>query len=404
MLASLPEDVRRYVARDKARIKFVATYPKTGRPRVWLRFDTALNKYAFALAVASEPVDGTNKVVEIVRAEVRKEFGAQTELAPTPSTDDGRKTPPFSKLPPNEQQKIKAQLLQENLQAAAAKSQSGDATGTAREQEGQSPAQHGDAPSSTDDDSHRGRSSSPVLPDDDPWAQPAPRPQATASADHGTAEHHHKHVAVPDLSDDTDPWAQPAPPRRASQGAVRQESSPDPWTVTQRTQSGDAGPAVPGEAPSPAQSQPSPDPWNPQTPSPGPRNATDAAPRRPSAANRSAEPDDPWRDVPPPDEPDDPWNPASRAASAPGAAPAAPGRPGAFGAAAAAPQQPARPTAPQVSADEDEYSMDDESLGSAVAMSRDELRRLFEVKNVETFAADDPHNPRNMHATPKHDE
>lgn len=404
MLASLPEDVRRYVARDRARIKFVATYPKTGRPRVWLRFDTALNKYAFALAVASEPVDGTNKVVSIVRAEVRKAFGEQTDLAPTPSTDDGRKTPPFSKLPPNEQQKIKAQLLQENLQAAAARNRPGDAAGTAREQEGQSPAQHGDATSSTDDDSHRARTSPPALPDDDPWAHPAPRPQATAPAGHGAANHHHKHVAVPDLSDDTDPWAQPAPPRPASQAMAQPQSSPDPWAGTQQTQSGDAAPTVPAEVPSPARPQASPDPWNPQTPSPGPRNATDAAPRRPSAANRSAEPDDPWRDVPPPDEPDDPWNPASQATSAPDAAPAAPGRPGAFGVAAAVPQQSARPTAPQVSADEDEYSMDDESLGSAVAMSRDELRRLFEVKNVETFAADDPHNPRNMHATPKHDE
>ncbi|WP_055428088.1 DNA polymerase III subunit gamma and tau [Bifidobacterium aesculapii] len=407
MLATLPDDVRRYVARDKARIKFVATYPKTGRPRVWLRFDTALNKYAFALAVASEPVDGTNKVVAIVRAEVRKAFGEQTDLAPTPSTDDGRKTPPFSKLPPNEQQKIKAQLLQENLQAAAAKNRPGDAAGTAREQEGQSSAQHGDAPSSTDDDSHRARTSLSALPDDDPWAQPAPRPQATAPADHGTAEHHHKHVAVPDLSDDTDPWAQPTPPRPAHQGTTQPQSSPDPWAGTQQTQSADAAPAVPAEAPSPARPQASPDPWNPQTPAAGPRNAPAAAPQRPPVANRPAEPDDPWQDVPPPDEPDDPWNPAPRVAGMPDAASTVSGTPGAagtFGVAAAVQQQSARPTAPQVSADEDEYSMDDESLGSAVAMSRDELRRLFEVKNVETFAADDPRNPRNMHAAPKHDE
>ena len=72
--------------------------------------------------------------------------------------------------------------------------------------------------------------------------------------------------------------------------------------------------------------------------------------------------------------------------------------PWAMSTAAAAPPQ------PQVAADEDEYSMSDESLGEATAMSMDDIKRLFEVKKVEEFTADDPHNPRNMHQTTKHTE
>lgn len=399
VLAALPEDVRQYVARNRVRIKFVALYEETGRPRVWMRFDTALNKYAFALAVASEPVGGTNKVVSIVRAEVRKVFGPRAEIAPTPSTDDGQKTPPFSQLPPNEQQKIKAQLLQENLQAAAAKAQSGESGAAGREQgrREQSASPSASSGASEDDDSHRSDSSgssvtsttsarsmssdvnddpwaqpASMSPDDDPWAQPLPKPgsvrQQPESAGRSVAsessEHHRKQVAVPDLSDDTDPWAQPARP--AASEAPSAMSSADLWNTAA-------------------------DPWNTT--------------------------DDPWKDVPPPTEPDDPWN-AGGTGGAENRFPVTPqsaSQSVSQHAPQSAPQsrandpwnmptQSAPSSKPQVDADEDEYSMDDESLGSAVAMSRDELRKLFEVKNVETFAADDPRNPRNMHVAAKHDD
>ncbi|KFI96996.1 DNA polymerase III subunit gamma and tau [Bifidobacterium stellenboschense] len=426
MLSSLPEDVRRYVARDRARIKFVPTYAKTGRPRVWLRFDTALNKYAFALAVASEPVDGTNKVVSIVRAEVRKLFGPQADLAPTPTTDDGQKTPPFSKLSQGEQQKIKAQLLQENLQAAAAKAQSGETNaGGAKEGAREQSAASSAPDQAEDDDSHRGAASGPASPgtsartasvNDDPWAQPAttsrdddpwahPLPKQGGSSAAQEPEHHRKQVAVPDLSDDTDPWAQPAPAatndRRARSAAA--SDSADPWNTPLPANGGFAN----GGRSAPVMGQ----------------NGGQPAVRDPGASNGPAEPvepDDPWKDVPPPAEPDDPWNASMPARNAGGmgngsAASPQSGMPGMSGVQSGQdgrandpwntpPVQSAGSAKPQVDADDDEYSMDDESLGSAVAMNRDELRRLFEVKKVETFAADDPRNPRNMHAAPKHDE
>lgn len=68
------------------------------------------------------------------------------------------------------------------------------------------------------------------------------------------------------------------------------------------------------------------------------------------------------------------------------------------------PQPQPRRLSRRLPADEDEYSMSDESLGEATAMSMDDIKRLFEVKKVEEFTADDPHNPRNMHQTTKHTE
>ena len=40
--------------------------------------------------------------------------------------------------------------------------------------------------------------------------------------------------------------------------------------------------------------------------------------------------------------------------------------------------------------------MSDESLGTATTLDVDELSRIFEVKKIEDFTADDPKNPRNM--------
>lgn len=54
------------------------------------------------------------------------------------------------------------------------------------------------------------------------------------------------------------------------------------------------------------------------------------------------------------------------------------------------------PVKPQVAAEDDEYSMSDESLGQSTALSMDDLKRLFEVKKVEEFKSDDPKNPLNV--------
>lgn len=47
----------------------------------------------------------------------------------------------------------------------------------------------------------------------------------------------------------------------------------------------------------------------------------------------------------------------------------------------------------EVSASADEYSMNDASLGESVAMTQDDLKKMFDVKSVESLEADDPRNP-----------
>ncbi|MBW3093046.1 DNA polymerase III subunit gamma/tau [Bifidobacterium sp. 82T10] len=408
LVACLPADVRHYV--DRTRVPKILFTEDPAHPRLWIKFDKPLSKYAFALAVATEAVDGKTSVVDILRSEVHKTFGANVSLAPTKKMADGSVAPPFGKLPADEQQRIKAQLLQESLKSATLATQSSAETKPAasgKEPESQSaPAANAESSSADDDDVHRTVPARPLTAaDDDPWAQPAAsapsaaqssalpddgdpwnqptvasptRGQTPASAANddpwaapsGNAtggmavasanrdatvqpEYHHKHVAVPDMSDDTDPWAQPA------------QSAPQQPT---------AGTFAAGDGPANAAGQP--------------------------VAHHfddHRQPIDPQYDV-------DPWgHPMSR--------PAGPANNGPSGNGPAAmndpfaPDLPAGiPTIPQIDPDEDEYSMSDQSLGTATAMSIDELTKFFDVKKVEEFKADDPKNPRNLAQANKHDD
>lgn len=172
LVRGLPADVRAYVDRTKVPRINLAQDPRSGRSRLWIKFDTPMSKYAFALAVSAESVDGTTKVVDILRAQVHRVFGPQVALAPTEKMADGQVAPPLSKLPADQQQRIKAQLLQGSLQSQIA--------GRAERE----PSEHSAAAGETTSDAdavHRAAS-----------AQSAPAASAAASA-----------------LDDIDPWAYP---------------------------------------------------------------------------------------------------------------------------------------------------------------------------------------------------
>ena len=357
LVAALPEDVRGYVNREKV-------------PRVllrgdslWIKFDKALSKYAFAKGVAKESVDGTTEVVKIVRAEVHKMFGPNVTLAPAKKLADGSESVPWSKLSPEEQSKINVQLAQERLKSATLLT-ANLGTAASLESSGKEPAVEGaqkaedggNAGDSNDEESHRAVADAtaendpwavsqqaavaPSQLDDDPWAVPAQQVQpqsviASGVNDVKAPEQHTKHVAVPDTSDNVDPWAAPA--------LVPQQPSEDddPWGAPMPVQ---AGPA-----------DPMPVPAEPET-TPKHANHQHRAPRQEAAS--------------PHNQPNaDPWNQQFSA--------------------------PAQPT-PQVAAEDDEYSMSDESIGASNALSVDDLTRLFEVKKVEDFGPDDAKNPRNM--------
>lgn len=349
LVAALPEDVQRYVSREK-----VPRVLLSG-DRLWIKFDKALSKYAFAKAVAKESVDGNTEVVKIVRAEVHKAFGPSVTLAPAKKLADGSESVPWSKLSPEEQSKINAQLVQEQLKAATLLTANlGTAAGL--ESSGKEPAgtsaksaeDGGNAGDSGDEEGHRAAAggaeevdpwAAPTqevhhperpVPDDDPWvasAQPMQPQSVVASGvnDVKAPEQHAKHVAVPDVSDNVDPWAAPMPvPQQAP-------VDDDPW------------------------GNPMPAPTEPEV-APKHANHQHRAPRQDAAPQQGQPNADPW----------------SQQFSAP-----------------------AQPM-PQVAAEDDEYSMSDESIGVSTALSVDDLTRLFEVKKVEDFGPDDAKNPRNM--------
>ena len=359
LVAALPEDVQRYVSREK-----VPRVLLSG-DRLWIKFDKALSKYAFAKAVAKESVDGNTEVVKIVRAEVHKAFGPSVTLAPAKKLADGSESVPWSKLSPEEQSKINAQLVQEQLKAATLLTANlGTAAGL--ESSGKEPAgtsaksaeDGGNAGDSGDEEGHRAAAGGAEevdpwavptqevhhperpVPDDDPWvasAQPMQPQSVVASGvnDVKAPEQHAKHVAVPDVSDNVDPWAAPMP--------VLQQApvDDDPWGNPMPIQ---AGPVDPMPAPT--------------EPEVAPKHANHQhrAPRQDAAPQQGQPNADPW----------------SQQFSAP-----------------------AQPM-PQVAAEDDEYSMSDESIGASTALSVDDLTRLFEVKKVEDFGPDDAKNPRNM--------
>lgn len=359
LVAALPEDVQRYVSREK-----VPRVLLSG-DRLWIKFDKALSKYAFAKAVAKESVDGNTEVVKIVRAEVHKAFGPSVTLAPAKKLADGSESVPWSKLSPEEQSKINAQLVQEQLKAATLLTANlGTAAGL--ESSGKEPAgtsakgaeDGGNAGDSGDEEGHRAAAggaeevdpwAAPTqevhhperpVPDDDPWvasAQPM-QPQSVVVSgvnDVKAPEQHAKHVAVPDVSDNVDPWAAPMPvPQQAP-------VDDDPWDNPMPIQ---AGPVDPMPAPT-----------EPET-APKHANHQHRAPRQDAAPQQGQPNADPW----------------SQQFSVP-----------------------AQPM-PQVAAEDDEYSMSDESIGASTALSVDDLTRLFEVKKVEDFGPDDAKNPRNM--------
>ena len=359
LVAALPEDVQRYVSREK-----VPRVLLSG-DRLWIKFDKALSKYAFAKAVAKESVDGNTEVVKIVRAEVHKAFGPSVTLAPAKKLADGSESVPWSKLSPEEQSKINAQLVQEQLKAATLLTANlGTAAGL--ESSGKEPAgtsaksaeDSGNAGDSGDEEGHRAAAggaeevdpwAAPTqevhhperpVPDDDPWvasAQPMQPQSVVASGvnDVKAPEQHAKHVAVPDVSDNVDPWAAPMPvPQQAP-------VDDDPWGNPMPIQ---AGPVDPMPAPTEPEAAPK------------HANHQHRAPRQ-DAAPQQGQPNA------------DPWSQQFSAMAQP---------------------------MPQVAAEDDEYSMSDESIGASTALSVDDLTRLFEVKKVEDFGPDDAKNPRNM--------
>lgn len=414
-VAALAETIREYVSRDKVpTVKFGPN--RKGLPCLSMTFDKSLSQHAFALAVDNSG----KKAAAVVMDAVRNEFGANAVIAPSAVAANGERVESVKRMSPEQLAKVKQQIAM--AKAGLAASSLGAGLGIHMGSEPKAPKLAATGQAEDTDDSHRADQSGASTAakswsNDDPWAKPAVSNASPQSAD-GFApneptttpapeEHHKKHVAVPDISDGVDPWAAPAAPVApaasvASAGPTGQSTgqpataapatavagaSDDPWDQTQ-SQAAVSPASQPAEADpwnQPYQQSPHDDPWNqPQgnhaqaAPQPGddpwnqPQSQTPASSVSQTVSGNMSG-DDPWNQ-PQPAQPTpnaDPWNSQPQ------------------------PQ-------PRVAAEDDEYSMNDQSLGEATAMNLDDLKKLFEVKKVEQFAADDPKNPKNIQPAKKH--
>ena len=390
-VAALPETIREYVSRDKVpTVKFGPN--RKGLPCLSMTFDKSLSQHAFALAVDNSG----KKAAAVVMDAVRNEFGANAVIAPSAVAANGERVESVKRMSPEQLAKVKQQIAM--AKAGLAASSLGAGLGIHMGSEPKAPKLAATGQAEDTDDSHRADQSGASTAakswsNDDPWAKPAVSNASPQSADGfapneptttpAPGEHHKKHVAVPDISDGVDPWAAPAAPvapaasvafagpteqstgqpATASPATAAAGASDDPWNQTQ-SQAAVSPASQPAEADpwnQPYQQSPHDDPWNqPQG------NHAQAAPQATPHG-------DPWNQ-PQPAQPTpnaDPWNSQPQ------------------------PQ-------PQVAAEDDEYSMNDQSLGEATAMNLDDLKKLFEVKKVEQFAADDPKNPKNIQPAKKH--
>lgn len=430
-VAALPETIREYVSRDKVpTVKFGPN--RKGLPCLSMTFDKSLSQHAFALAVDNSG----KKAAAVVMDAVRNEFGANAVIAPSAVAANGERVESVKRMSPEQLAKVKQQIAM--AKAGLAASSLGAGLGIHMGSEPKAPKLAATGQAEDTDDSHRADQSGASTAakswsNDDPWAKPAVSNASPQSAD-GFApnepattpapeEHHKKHVAVPDISDGVDPWAAPAAPVApaasvASAGPTGQSTgqpataapataaagaSDDPWNQTQSQAAVSPASQLAEADPwnQPYQQSPHDDPWNqPQgnhaqaAPQPGddpwnqPQSQTPAS-SVPQTVSGNMSGDDPWnqpQSVPQPAAGDDPWNQPQPAQPTPNADPWN--------------SQP-QPQ-PQVAAEDDEYSMSDQSLGEATAMNLDDLKKLFEVKKVEQFAADDPKNPKNIQPAKKH--
>lgn len=382
VVGALPPDVKEYVTR--AKVPSVALdVANSGRRRLRMTFDTPLSQHAFALAVASEGVEGETSIPKIVLLMVKRSFGTETFIAPSPTAADGNPVESTRKMSPEQLADVKRRiaLAKAGLSAAnlgMASQMSQGAAGGQNRGRSKAPraasAQSGHVDSEHEDDAghdadgresdsahHRGRSNpdSP-LSDDDPWAKPHPaQPQSAQSADAGNVgsagsaafhdasrvnNHKRKVVAVPDMSNDDDPWLEP----------VQESSRADGGPQDDETRSSAARPEHLTEA------------------LPGDKAAWD---------ERQAQQDAPGTHVQPDDRAD------ARSGGNPRTSPSGQG--------SDAGDAPAR-RQPRVAADEDTYTMQDKSLNGDGVLDIEGITRLFDVKQVETFAADDPLNPINV--------
>ncbi|MBB2955311.1 DNA polymerase-3 subunit gamma/tau [Bifidobacterium commune] len=441
VLDLMPENVREYIDHAKVPKVSLATNNE-GRSRLSMTFDCALSQHAFALALASDAEHNGQKAANVVLDGVRSVFGPRTMIMPTGVAANGEKVISTKRMQPEELAKVKHDIAIAKVGATGglgvAGGQGGHDASQPKEQKKPSKEEGGDSDGSThragasqseqgvDGDSNRSgdsvNQSHAVAPtahgdgvshqvdddDYDPWMHPMPVRRAanreesgghtgqtqgvqqadvedrhvSADGSSGSAQgQRKKDVSVPDISDGIDPWAMASTATEtdrslsANAGQLSTDAGSSAGVSASNVGSQSQGVADSGEDDS--RQKPAVD------ASLGNQGNLGSARADAVATTINDE-----QAVPS----------ASQDEST-----AQPDR-GEVAARFVNVENDSEPEPPEVAPEEDDYSLNDQSLGDAVSVSMEEMSKLFEVKKIETFTADDPKNPKNIKPVNKNQE
>ncbi|WEV67094.1 DNA polymerase III subunit gamma/tau [Bifidobacterium sp. ESL0769] len=424
VLTSLPENVREYVAHNKVPTVSLATN-SAGKSRLSMTFDCALSQHAFALALASDAEHNGQKAANVVLDGVRSVFGPHTMIAPTGVAANGEKVISTKRMKPEELAKVKRDIAVAKVSATGGLGMAAGPGGHSASSPKEQKKADADAAGESDDSSHRAGlanpaalvqgSQNPMDDDYDPWMNPLPVPGSRSGSDakqtakqagekqsantvqpvggsgsgqpayvdtseNHPPEHHKKHIAVPDLSDGIDPWATPPSQEETADSSSEASNVGDNPGTSQPARNNNAthGSSFAANV----------DNWQTRPPdssgngSPVSPNAANGSTNLASAAVGNSQPKSAATNGTSAVKLDDRGDVAARFQNVDMAD--------------------ETEQHPQVAAEDDDYSLNDQSLGDATAVSMDELSKLFEVKQVEDFKADDPKNPKNIKPVEKH--
>ncbi len=382
-VASLPAEAQLYL--NRTQIPYISVQRDSRNPqrgRVSLTFSEPLAQRAFSLA----NVDGKS-VVAIVSEAVHRHFSPQDMIAPAAKTADGQTVVPLQRLSPDEQKTVRREVAMYNVKlknGATLSSASTLAKPTRpqgrRESEddaaasGASAGVLGASADGADDPDGAGGAGghgSQAAPSGDavvdPWAN---EPDLSEVVSPKPAEHHHKHVAVPDATNDVDPWSNsfPAPgqsPQQQSRQQAGQESAPQEDREVARPDG--------VNAPAPAAAE--------GLHADG--SATPAMPRAVSPGNAQGMVHGPAAPGGQPDADGLPagFDPAGFSGAAPRSARTAPpSQVRQYGGMAPEGSDAPQPDSPDEWYDESEYSLDDKDLGEGISI--EEIGKMFDAKEI----------------------
>lgn len=425
LVAQLPPDVREYVVRSKVPSVSVLS-GNNGKIRLAMTFDSALSQHAFALAVSSDENYNGEKAANVVLNAVRSAMGQHVMIAPTGVAANGEKVESTKRMSSEQLAQVKKQiaLAKAGLAAAGLANAIGGKPGAnhSATQHGSEPKQHNttssEGQSDDDDSSHRGikgaggsaersmpskesgkskdqepavsvttDSTNNVVTDIDatdivevnaPEAFSRQRVEETSAAQPLVSNWAVAAASFSPAFQDDDPWNQPIPFEASEAGA------------TQRN----AGATQPSEAATGIRrAHTSRGVDNAET---GNLSPSETSGKSYSTASRSLNEPQTQTDEyastshTQTDTVDDPWVHQVTQGTAEHTEHTEHGR--------------TEHEHQAAQSEYDEYSMSDQSLAGATTLDKDELMKIFEVKNVEEFEADDPRNPRNLATNTKHQE